>query len=317
MKYFLFSATLLFTFIAPSSFGQSKNVKTDSLRKIQQFKRDSTNAANQLLLEKRREDARIRKQIALAKKKKIVIPITEEFSLGYRLHSDGWTFFIQRGFISTDKDNPHTRQLMFEFGEKRNAKEFKSTNENFTTIYPNEPKPISYKYGKINNFYPLRLGMGNTKRLTGKLDDKTVVINWVYGASLNIGFLKPYYLDILVPEGNVYVRKIDKYSEANKTYFLDLENRGTIVGGADFTNGISEVKIIPGITLRSGFFFDYSATKKSFLGVELGASLELYTKAVPIMALISNKPYFFNVYADFRFGKRWAKKPMNDEVEEF
>jgi hypothetical protein len=289
-------------------------LKKDSTLKVQQARRDSI----QLVLAKQKEDARIRKQIALAKRKKKVIPITEEIGLGYRLGNDGWTFFVQRGFIRNPNDeNKHTRFLFFELGEKKSTKEIKTLNENFNNIYPNEPKPVSYKYGKINNFYPLRIGYGNNKPLSGKLDNKTVVIHWIYGAALNIGFLKPYYLDLLIPEGNMYVRKIEKYTEANKTSFLDLENRGTIVGGTDFTNGISECKIIPGITLKSGLYFDYSASKKSFLGMELGSSLELYSKEIPIMALIKSKPYFINVYADFRFGRRWAKRPLEEEVIQF
>lgn len=291
-----------------------QSLRKDSIQKVMQMRKDSVQA----VLDKKKEEARIRKQMALARRKKIVIPITEEISVGYRLSSDGWTFLVNRGFIrNPNKENQHTSLLFFELGEKKHPKEFKTLNETFTNIYPNEPKPVSYKYGKINNFYPLRIGYANRKQLTGKLDHKTVVINWVYGASLNIGFLKPYCLDLLIPEGSMYVRKTEKYSEANKAYFLDLENRGTIIGGTDFTNGISECKIIPGISVRSALYFDYSASKKSFLGMEIGSSLEVYTKEIPIMALIKNRPYFLNVYADFRFGRRWAKKPLEEEVIDF
>ncbi|MBK6329300.1 MAG: hypothetical protein IPF62_01820 [Bacteroidetes bacterium] len=59
------------------------------------------------------------------------------------------------------------------------------------------------------------------------------------------------------------------------------------------------------MAFRSGFYFDYSASRKSFLGVEIGASAEFYTKQIPIMINTKNTAYFFNIYADFRFGKRW------------
>lgn len=324
-QFFIILVTLAVPQLLYSQTKLSQSSSKDSVLKVQQARKDSVQLAMQAkrdsiqaALDKKKEEARIRKQMALARRKKIIIPITEEIAMGYRQGSDGWTFFVNRGFIKNPNDeNKHTRFLFFELGEKKNPKEIKTLNENFTNIYPNEPKPVSYKYGKINNFYPLRFGYGNSKPLTGKLDNKSVIIHWIYGTSLNIGFLKPYYLDLLIPEGSMYVRKVDKYSEANKTSFLDLENRGTIVGGTDFTHGISECKIIPGISVKSALYFDYSATKKTFLGIELGSSFEVYTKEVPIMAIVKNRPYFLNVYADFRFGKRWAKKPLDEEVIEF
>jgi hypothetical protein len=312
--FFHINLILLLFAVAPTHAQTKKPVVVDSVKLAEKAKRDSVAQANKILSEKRKEEARIRKEAALARKRKKVIPITEEMGLGYRMNSDGWSFFVHRGLIKTeDPQNLHTLFLFGEFGEKRHPKEIKSFNETFTTVYPNEPKPVSYKYGKINNFYPLRLGIGNTKPLTGKLDQKSVRINWTYSGGISIGLLKPYYLDFLVPEGNVYIRTVDKYSEEVKTYFLDLENRGTIVGGSDFTKGISEIKIIPGICAKTGFYFDYTSSEKTFLGVEIGCGLELYSKKVEIMALMEGKPYFFNVYADFRIGRRWKKKPLDYE----
>ena len=120
-----------------------------------------------------------------------------------------------------------------------------------------------------------------------------------------MGVLKPYYLDLLIPEGNVYVRKYEKYSDANKEYFLDLNNRGTILGGGGFERGWGEVQIKPGLLLRSGFDFDYTPTRKSLFRVEIGASAELYPKVIPIMANTKNSAYFLNFYADIQFGRRW------------
>ena len=110
---------------------------------------------------------------------------------------------------------------------------------------------------------------------------------------------------MLLPEGTGYVRKYDKYTEQNKVYFLDLNNQGTILGGSDFTKGIGASKLQPGLAIRSGFYFDYATSRKTFLGVEIGASAELYTQKIPIMTTTDNISNFYNIYADFRFGKRW------------
>lgn len=314
MKPFLtISLLLLSVFFVPIHAQQGK---TDSLRAANkarldasklanEAKRDSMENAREMERQKRALDAEERKaKLELAKKRRVA-PLTQEMAAGFRLNSDGWSFLVHRGFIKTEAEKPHTTVLWFDLSEKKNPKEYRSMNENFAVVNPGEIKPMSYKYGKINNFYQLKIGYGNSKPISGFLDRKSVTINWVYGAGLSLGMLKPYYLDILVPEGNVYIRKFDKYSETNKESFLDLNNQGTIVGGSDFTRGISEIKIKPGLALRSGFFFNYTTSRKTFMGVEIGASAEFYSQKIPIMITTANSAYFFNIYADFRFGKRW------------
>lgn len=272
----------------------SRLLRLDSLRQIREIENEHKKRA---LAEQ--------KTAITANRKNILKPITQEMILGYRLCSDGWSIFVQRGFIRTNAERPHTNFLWIDISEKKHPKETKSLNENFSVVNPSEIKPISYKYGKINNFYQFKIGYGNMIPITGRLDKKSIVINWVYAAAFSLGMIKPYYLDLLVPEGNFFIRKFDRYTDENAPYFLDLNNQGTIVGGASFTKGLNQMKFQPGLALRSGFYFDYAATRKSLLGVELGASAELYTKKIPIMATAKNNAIFFNFYADFRIGKRW------------
>jgi hypothetical protein len=313
----------LVSFFSASAQKNKPNPKLDSIKQANQLRLDSIKGANQAmrdslaLVRETEKDKRLKELEAKraereAKRKKIILPISQELGIGFRLNSDGWSFMVNRGFIKYEDEPVHTNFLWFDFSEKKNRKESRSLNENFNVVNPGEPKPVSYKYGKINNFYQLKIGYGNYKPISGRLDKKSVTINWTYAAGLSIGILKPYYLDLLIPEGNVYVRKYEKYSEQNKTSFLDLNNQGTIVGGSDFTKGITEIKIQPGLALRSGFYFDYAATKKSFIGVEIGAGLELYTKKIPIMINTNNSAYFLTLYADFRFGKRWSQGGGDD-----
>lgn len=282
------------------TFVQDDYSSADSLREA---KLDSIKTAREVEAERRKRLQEEKKEIILAGKKKKIEPLTQEMSSGFRLNSDGWSIFVNRGFI--DESEEKRTYFTFDFSEKKHPKETRSQNETFASMYPNEVKPSPYKYGKINNFYQLKLGYGSGKELTGKLDKKSVVIHWKYTGGLSIGLLKPYYLDLLVPEGNTYVRKFEKYSAANEEYFLDLKNQGTILGGSTFTRGIGEISIKPGLHAKSGFYFDYAATRKSFLGVEIGASMELYLKEIEIMKNTKNSAFFLNFYADIRFGKRW------------
>jgi hypothetical protein len=282
------------------TFSQSNVSRADSMR-IQ--KRDSLKQAREQAAELRKRILAEKNQIKLSNKKKIQLPLTQEMSFGYRLNSDGWSIFMTRGFIK--KEERKSSFFTIDLSEKKHPKETKSLNESFSIAFPNEIKPLAYKYGKINNFYQFKLGYGGTQEMTGKLDRKSVIINWVYAGGLSLGMLKPYYLDLLVPEGNVYVRKFQKYSEENKESFLDLNNRGTILGGSSFTKGLGEISIQPGLHARSGFYFDYTATRKTFVGVEIGASAEVYFNTIDILKNTNNNNYFINIYADFRFGRRW------------
>lgn len=269
-------------------------------------RQDSIYEARELAKEKRAQELEERNEKLALKRSKKILPLTQEMALGYRFATDGWSIFTSRGFIKTeDVEIPHTNFLWIDLSEKHNPKETNSYNETFVAMFPNEVKPVSYKYGKINNFYQLKIGYGNIKPISGILDRKNVIVNWVYCAGLSLGLLKPYYLDLFLPEGSGYIRKYAKYTETNSPYFLDLKNQGYIIGGADFTKGIAEIKMKPGLALRSGFFFDYSASRKTFMGIEIGASAEIYAQEIPIMTLTKNTAYFFNLYADFRFGKRW------------
>ncbi|MEZ5045690.1 MAG: hypothetical protein R2831_01730 [Chitinophagaceae bacterium] len=287
------------------SIRQANTARLDSIKAYNKAKSDSISEARKAAREKAQEE-RENKELLRENKRLSKLPISQEMAATYRLYNDGWGFAVQRGFIKTeDVETPHTIFLWLELSEKKHPKETKTINETFAVLYPDELKPIAYKYGKINNFYQLKLGIGNSKPFTGRLDKRSVQINWVYAAALSFGMAKPYYLDLFLPEGNGYIRTFDKYSESNATYFLDLNNQGTIIGGSYFYKGLGEIKLIPGIALRSGFYFDYAPTPKTFMGVEIGAMLEAYTRKAPIMAIAPNKAVFFSAYADFRFGKRW------------
>ncbi|MBK7764096.1 MAG: hypothetical protein IPI46_12255 [Bacteroidetes bacterium] len=285
------------------SFEQDNFTHADTMRALAREKRDSIKAAREAVAILKKQQLLANTKVDLAARKKKIEPLTQEMATGFRLNSDGWTFFVNRGFIKQEEHK--TTFLSIDISEKKHPKETRTVNENFNLVYPNEVKPLPYKYGKVNNFYQLKIGYGAFRELTGRLDKKSVTISWVYNGGLSIGLLKPYYLDMLVPEGNTYVRKFQKYSEENKESFLDLNNRGTILGGSYFTKGLGGLSIQPGLHLKSGFYFDYAATRKSFLGVEIGASAEFYTKKIEIMKNTQNSSYFINFYADIRFGKRW------------
>lgn len=222
-------------------------------------------------------------------------PITRELSFGPRLNSNGWGIFADLGKVLADDDKHrdmfyNIKLFQFELDEVKNPKEIKSNNIDQST--GQEQK--GYIYGKINDFYTVKLGYGFRKMIAGKPDPGCVSLHWVGVGGLSVGILKPYYLDI----GGQPV----KYTDSTKTEFLDQND---ISGSAGFSKGIGEIKIIPGLHAKTGLHLDFSKNRKTVLAAEAGVDGEIYTKAVPIMANQKAVPYFFNVYLAFQFGRRW------------
>ena len=85
-------------------------------------------------------------------------PISKEVSLGLRLNSNGWSIYTDIGKVKTE-DMKHAdmfhniRLYQVEFTEKKDPREIKSSSANGSGSN-------TYIYGKINNFYAVKLGWG-------------------------------------------------------------------------------------------------------------------------------------------------------------
>lgn len=228
--------------------------------------------------------------------------IQKEFSLGARLNTDGWSLFAEKGKVrSEEKESDlfyHIRMYQMEFGEHYHAKEMKMSNTNGPSY---TDKPRAYKYGKVNNFYVLKLGYGVRRLIAGKPDPGTVSIHWVYAGGLSLCFLKPYYLDVVMENG---VMKSIHYDEEPQFFLPSPANQMRIIGRSNYFEGINKTKMIPGIYAKTGLHFDVAAFRKRKLAIETGLGGELYIKKIPIMANVKAYPYVLNAYLSFQFGYR-------------
>jgi hypothetical protein len=221
-------------------------------------------------------------------------PISKEISVGFRLNSNGWSIFSDIGKVKAE-DMKHAdmfhniRLYQVEFSEKKDPREIKSTSANGSGSN-------TYIYGKINNFYAVKLGWGGRKMFVGKPDPGTVSIHWVNAGGLSVGLLKPYYLNVYSDPTAI------KYSESTKEQYLD---QNLVEGSAGFSKGLSEVKIIPGAHFKSALHFDFSANRKNVIGVEAGANVEYYSQAVLLMAGQKPQSLFLDIFLAFQFGRRW------------
>ena len=234
-------------------------------------------------------------------------PLRTELSVGYRMNTDGWSIFADKGYVRSEETRLsdqfyNLRVFQLEFGEHKDPAQAKMRGAENATGEQTKP----FIYGKVNNFYSLKLGYGFRRLFAGKPEPGNVSIHWIGTAGLALGLEKPYYIEAYAPldnsGGSPPVRQSIKYTEDNRNYFLDPYY---IIGGSGFTKGINEIKFVPGLHLKTGLHFDFAANKKTVLAIEAGASAEFYTRKIQLMAREDGKPYFFNLFASLQFGKRW------------
>ena len=230
-------------------------------------------------------------------------PIHSELSAGFRLNTNGWSLFVDKGYVKSNetkfRDQFHDiRLFQVELSEHKDPKEIKYSNNNQSG---QNSRPLIY--GKINNFYALKLGYGMRKMIAGKPEPGSVSVHWVYAGGFSLGMEKPYYVDGFVQQDNQgsLVPATFKYSDATKESFL---NERYINGGAGFSKGLGEIQYIPGIHAKTAMHFDFAASRKVVMAVETGISAEYYSRAIEIMANQDAKPYLVNLFASFQFGGR-------------
>lgn len=183
-----------------------------------------------------------------------------------------------------------------EIANIKHPKEIKTSNPYF-----NNSK--LYVYGKQNSLYNVRTGVGTNFLIFDRAPKEGVEISTTLMAGIDWGLLKPIYLEILKDNGNIYnpsfvSEKFNKYEH----------NEANIMGYSGFTKGFNELKLQPGIYLKSGLNFDWSSKDDKILNLEVGTVIDYFFKEVPIMADFSNlenKQTFISLYATFTFGKKY------------
>lgn len=217
----------------------------------------------------------------------------KQSAFGIKFNTDGWGLFYEKGKYKTIAK---TNLLWVEFGERKSTKEERvptlSANQGFIII-------SSYIYGKQNNFYHLKLGVGQQKLIGGKGNKNGVAVSAIYGGGITAGLLKPYYVEIQNPTNGA--RESIRYTPETSKFFLDPT---VILGKGSLGRGFNEMQIIPGAHARTALRFDYGRYNEVLSAIEVGLNVEFYSKKIPIILLNKENNFFFNAYAAITFGKR-------------
>jgi len=226
----------------------------------------------------------------------------KEVAYEVRAHTNGGLIGVNIGKINTYYK---TSYYHLSLGFLRDPRE-KRQNRNLSINFPDRSK--SFAFGKQNSVLNIRAGIGRKKFLSEKAKRKGIAVGYDYTIGPSLALLKPYYLELIYAEEgggptDRFVRA-EKFSEETAEQFTTLSE---IYGGAGYFKGIGEISVTPGIGGKIGLFFSMGAFDEYVKSFEVGLMGDIYIKKLPIMIeteAISNKPYFFNLYAKFLFGKR-------------
>lgn len=233
----------------------------------------------------RQEKKRERVSEMIRQEEEGVITYRKSFAFGAKLISDGYGIFFELGRASSVK-----KALLYqlEISERKHSKEEKQNG-----MYANT---VPFIYGKINYFYPVKLGVQQQVLLGNKSNKNGVAITANYGGGFVAGLLRPYYVQVQNGNGLDYI----KYNSPDSLQFLTSR----IFGGPTLGKGWNELTVTPGLYAKTSVRFDYGTYNEIVSAIEVGLTADFYAKKIPQMVYNKEKQFFFGGYVAVIFGKR-------------
>ncbi len=240
----------------------------------------------------RKEERKQRINALVKQEEEGVIAYRKHNVFGIKLTNDGYGFFYEHGRAQSIK-----KALLFQldFSERRDPKEKKQANP----FAPASP----FVFGKINYFYPLKLGVQQQILFGNKSNKNGVAVTGNFGGGLSLGLLRPYYLEINDSTGTT--RRSIKYDSPDSAIFANPEALTALqISATGFTKGWNEIKVKPGAYAKAALRFDYGSYNEVVSALEVGVTGEYYFSKIPQLVFTKQKNFFVNVYIALVFGKR-------------
>jgi hypothetical protein len=240
----------------------------------------------------RKEERKQRINALIKQEEEGVIAYRKHSVFGIKLTNDGYGFFYEHGRAQSIK-----KALLFQldFAERKDPKEKKEAN----IFAPASP----FIFGKINYFYPLKLGVQQQILFGNKSNKNGVAVTGNFGGGLSLGLLRPYYLEINDTSNGS--RRSIKYESADSTTFSNSgQLQQLFVASSGFTKGWSEIKVKPGAYAKAALRFDYGSYNEVVSALEVGVTGEYYFSKIPLLLHSKQKDFFLNVYVALVFGRR-------------
>lgn len=233
----------------------------------------------------RKEEKRNKINAQIRAEEEGVIAYRKHFAVGIKLISDGYGISFEKGYSKSVR-NATLYQL--EISERKHQKEEKQSSITAPT------SPIIY--GKINYFYPIKLGVQKQYLLGNKGNKNGVSISANVGGGISLGLLRAYEVEVDKNGERTFVR----YESEDSLLFRN----GVHLGGPNLGKGWNHLKMTPGLYLKPAVRFDYGRYNDLVAAIEVGLAAEFYAKKVPQMLDNKYKQFFFSAYFTVLFGKR-------------
>ena len=214
-----------------------------------------------------------------------VITLRKHTVFGGKLTSDGYGGFIEIGRARSVK-----KAMLFqlEISERKHIREDK------ISLAFGGTRP--FIFGKINYFYPVKLGVQMQYLLGNKGNKNGVSITGNIGGGVTLGLLRPYLLDDDKDGERTWIG----YDSPDSAYYLN----GPTYGGPGFGTGWDKLTVTPGLYLKPAVRFDYGRYNEMVSAIEVGVTGEFYSKEVPQMIYQKQRQFFFSAFVAVIFGRR-------------
>ena len=233
--------------------------------------------------EQKQQDKKRRNSLA-KQEEEGVLSFSRHTAGGVQLRTNGYGAFLE---IGRSRSPRFTNLFILELTEIKHPKEEKSMGDGFFSN--------SFVFGKINNFYQAKLGFGQQYVFGQKGNKNGVAVLGIVQGGLSIGMLKPYYVKLRSGGTDI------KYDSKDSLLFISPSE---IAGGSGFAKGWNELKIKPGVYLKTSLRFDFGRYNESIHALEVGMSVDYYTSGIPQMVYNEPKKIFFQGHVAYVFGRR-------------
>lgn len=218
-------------------------------------------------------------------------------AFGIKLATDGYGISFEKGKYKTPR---RTTLLQFEFNEKKHPKEEKQSIG--VDAFGQLNQAI---YGKLNNFYQFKVGMGQQYLIGGKGNKNGVAVTAIGAGGVSLGLMKPYYLDVANQQTRLtesipakdYYNSIYDTTTSSPYYWPPLGSSGPF-------KGWGKMKVSPGLHAKAALRFDYAKFNPTIAAIEAGVNAEYYFTNIEQMLDVKQKKFFFNAYLTILFGRR-------------
>jgi hypothetical protein len=156
-----------------------------------------------------------------------------------------------------------------------------------------------YIYGKVNRLYALRPMLGLQKMLSERISKNGIGINGFACMGPTFGFLKPVFVDVETIDPNIP----NSYIVVSKRYDPSSIPNESISGYSSFNKGLSQTKMVLGLSMKVGVEFNWGLYSSGFKSLEMGFMLDAMPSRPEIMAITKNKLIYSSFYISFALGE--------------